>query len=193
MKTKPENIGEFFKQSLEDFEVKEQGSDWPALGLKLERLKFFTFSLTYFNIYYASIIALTFVFTSALIIDHFLISGNDIEVVKMNEVEQVQKDGTYVTEKKTEYPSKENINSKNKESKSTKSLQEEGISDNKNISLISDSVAAILADSVKVLSIPTENKEGIKKIPKKRIIYITKQDTIIVIDTVKTKNRKILR
>lgn len=200
MTGKPKNMGELFKTSFEDFELKGDSSDWSVLEMKLEKMEFFRFNLTCFNIYYASLIALTFLFSSGVLIDYFLVSKEDPIQESRNKNNGLQKgvhedsnknavvfskDKTTVKQKKVPSGEKKSENSKLISSKESKNSKED--------KAVLSSTSVLLADTLSVDTLKGEapvEKKVQKKEPKKKIIYITKQDTLIVVDSIKTKSKK---
>ena len=58
------NVDDLFRDKFFGHEVKLQKNRWIEMNNKISKIKFWKFNYSYFNIYYASIIALAFAFST---------------------------------------------------------------------------------------------------------------------------------
>lgn len=209
MKNEAQHIGNLFKTTLENYQIEPEEGDWIILDQKLNKMKFFKFSLFNFNIYYSLFIFGTFLLSSALFIKSFN-QKNEIEPknnkassVVINKIapkdateNKVKSNKESTPKEKTEKPSRLIINKSNSGSdgNTVKSSINSNISNSKkkDSSLTINTEAPPLHPD-KINNTSEENtlikeKENKEKLPKKKkIVYISKQDTVIVYDTLSRK------
>jgi hypothetical protein len=189
MDSKPKNIGELFKNSLENFEVNGDSSDWIAMDMKLEKMKFFKFHFSSFNIYYASLIALTFLFSTAIAVHSFTKTRdqnsenpeNILQPTSQSTISTKEKEEIFIDSVKQAYRKKNLPPS----SPSTTPVDQYSTIQNSPASSTADSIRPDSSKTITVTEKPFKKKE-----PQKKVIYITKQDTLVVVDSVKTNKHK---
>lgn len=194
------NIGMLFKSKLQNYEAQVEHEEWDQLGMKLDRMRFFRFSISHFNIYYCSAIALCLFLSSAVFIKEVFYDRGNLSLVQPSSINRenapfIIKDSSVLKTKtevsKIETPQKTSsvppkINEPEVDAFSQKETERDTINE-----IISSPAPqpkdTILSDSV----IPQE--KSIEALKSKNVVHIIKQDTIIVLDTLskkKTKRRK---
>jgi len=216
-----QNIGNIFKSTLENYNAQPEEGEWIMLDQKLTKVSFFRFSFSKFNIYYSILIVSTFIMSSTIFINSFINTENKSSLenspVSIKENKIITSDSI-----KTIDPvaSKENVITSNKEinkhdlndesrgnkdgNKSGNSVkvelndfQKSSSPQTKDSVLIRPSNKLTPSNSVEKETITTDPSNKIKSDKPKKVVYISKQDTIIVYDTLnrkkpfnKTRNRK---
>ncbi len=207
------SIENIFKQGLENYEIQPDEDEWSAIDLALPRVNFFRFSFLNFNIYYCSLIVLGFLFSALTLI--YTLSERNVSTQaavsgekKKNEfttfdihndqkgskqIKKVSKpsDSQKVSVAKIK-PNEVLITEVVSKNKSTTELNSHIPLDVNKDTLISKEESQHTIKEVNIttkeLSQPEQQKK--KEVKEKRIVYITKQDTIIVIDTLSKRKPK---
>ncbi|MBO9699472.1 MAG: hypothetical protein J7604_04635 [Sporocytophaga sp.] len=206
------SIENIFRQGLENYEIQPDEDEWSAVDLALPRLNFFRFSFVNFNIYYCSLIVLCFLFSALSLI--YTLSGRNVKtqtvvagekgIIEYPTFHKEDKTGLKQIIKEDKALASQKVSEEKVKSKSvikTKDLT--GNKNNENLNPITpqginqDTVGnkEKLQQSIKIdnptltdLSQPEQQKK--KNVKNKRIVYITKQDTIVVIDTLSKRRPK---
>jgi hypothetical protein len=202
MENKSENIGDLFKSRLNDFSVEGSRDEWIELDIKLEKSYFFKFRPTHFNIYYSALVGICFLLSTAVFVDHFLIKREFItEKINNEQIEpgQINQDKSIQENKQSNLINPKSIKTKriieSKYKDSNTNYQENIIpKNNEQDRKLELTKPDILTTETSKENLP-EVVSAIPEIkPKKKVVYITKQDTIVVFDTVKTnKTRRRLK
>ncbi|GAL82782.1 hypothetical protein MYP_8 [Sporocytophaga myxococcoides] len=203
------SIENIFKQGLENYEIQPNEDEWSEIDLALPRINFFRFSFVNFNIYYCSLIVLCFLFSALSLI--YTLAGKNVrtqpsvavkkeniefEKFDQKELKQINKDSKSVVSQRVSV-----VKVKPKKIVKSESVANYKINTNKNLHIPLDINQDTLGNNEKLqqsskeanlslteLSQPEQQKK--KDVSKKRIVYITKQDTIIVIDTLSKRKPK---
>lgn len=206
------SIENIFRQGLENYEIQPDEDEWSAVDLALPRVNFFRFSFVNFNIYYCSLIVLCFLFSALSLI--YTLSGRNVrtETVFTGEKGKVEFPIT-------ENQDKAELKKINKDSRTLASqkisgekvkskvvIKAESVSENKNKPELKSSIAKgniqdtlenkekmqqpINVDNPPLTELSQSEQQKKKDAKKKRIVYITKQDTIVVIDTLSKRKPK---
>lgn len=207
------SIENIFKQGLGNYEIQPDEDEWSAIDLALPRVNFFRFSFVNFNIYYCSLIVLCFLFSALSLI--YTLSGRNVRTQtpvasekKKNELatfdkdnqtglKQINKDSKPLVSQKISI-----VKTKPKESLKTESVSNNKIRTTDQKSLIPVNInedtlkdkeklhQANKPDNSSVTESSQREQQKKKGDKKKRIVYITKQDTIVVIDTLSKRKPK---
>jgi len=204
MENTQDTIGTLFSNTFEKHEIMPEREEWDMLSTTLQKRNFFRFNATQFNVYYASTIIFCFLVCLG-VGSHYTYTN----FIKPNK--QVETNLGSSSDSSIEAVSKQSISVENQEAANAKSSSL-SLNESKNAKAISsninkkDKVEAkenqVLAtvsetvkrkDSVQVqANIPVHKpiiKDSIKAKPK-RILYITKQDTILKFDTLHAPKQK---
>lgn len=207
-----ENIGDIYQKAFQDagWDDPEDEQDWNAIALQLDKKRFFRFSWTRFNIYYSGLIVLSFLLIIFLFVRHIVIEKEDSDLrhntpslisdslgsernsIQSSDATQnndAKKTSENVTIQKTNsYPGTQIPSEKNQVNATD---QNQSVKDNisKNVdSVISNSNSLAVKPDTSVLnkekSVVVQNPAPKKP---KKIVYITQQDTIKIVDTLRSK------
>jgi len=207
------SIENIFRQGLENYEIQPDEEEWSAVDLALPRINFFRFSFVNFNIYYCSLIVLCFLFSALSLL--YTLSGRNVRtsaaitgekgkveypIIEKDEkarLKQVNnKDGQFLSSQresvekvKSEVVIKTESKSRNKNNAEINSHIPQRINQDTlgNKEKVQQSIQ-IDNPTLTELSQPEQQKK--KNVKNKRIVYITKQDTIVVIDTLSKRRPK---
>ncbi len=187
METSPKNIGDLFKDKLENFSIEGNPNEWIALDMKLDKMSFFKFHLSHFNIYYAALIGICFSLSSAVFVDHFILERDNKEVAKKSIATPKEKTPSVVIPLEKEET--------NKEKQITHTHIPQVIEPKKNTELnrSEESQHASKNDVKEDIIIQESIEDPLKQAnvnPGKKVVYITQQDTLVVYDTLTVKKRK---
>ena len=187
MQNKINDIGELLKTRLGSVEIEGKRNGWADMDRNIKRIKFFKFDPYEFNIYYASIIVLTFIFAAVTLTRHFMLydmSSVDSNIAPVATGSATSSDTSNATNvipfliqkknyKKNYFSSPQNADSIEVLHKTTSEdyIQSE----------------EILEDSVPGFSAPEKTTESPVE---KRTVYITKQDTIFIVDTLDKPDKR---
>ncbi|WP_028981795.1 hypothetical protein [Sporocytophaga myxococcoides] len=205
------SIENIFKKGLENYEIQPDEDEWSAVDLALPRVNFLRFSFVNFNIYYCSLIVLCFLFSALSLI--YTLSGRNARThaTVAGEKERIEypafdKSGKTETEKINENSKSlatqkvSVVKEKPKEVLKTESLSKDKNNPELNLQIPKAIKQDSLENKEKTHPLKVENtiitessqpeQQKKKDAKKKRIVYITKQDTIIVIDTLSKRKLK---
>lgn len=202
MSTSDKDIDQLFRTSFKNYEMAEDHGEWTVIEKKLNATGFFKFSLFKFNIYTLS----TGIALIAGAILYLILRPDDIASEKYIHPPYMNSSGS----KRNSVPISDSVgqplNTENKLNSSGKNIKK--ITANSNLSAAKiDSAVSIKSDSL----ILTESKNkttdssqvahslpspdnilpslSTPQIKKKRLVYVTLQDTLIVVDTLKKKGK----
>ena len=204
MENTHDNIGELFSNTFEKHEIIPKREEWDMLSATLQKRNFFRFNATQFNVYYASTIVFCFLvclgvgshytYTNFIKLNKPLetrlgtLSDSSKEVVSKRSMSVENREISNVESASLSSP--ENKHAKNSSSSSNKNRKTE-IKENQSINTVLET--ATRKDSVHLqANIPVHkpiSKDSAKARPK-RILYITKQDTILKFDTLHAPKQK---
>ena len=189
-----EDIGDLFKDQLDDVTMEPKSSNWDNMQKDLNKIQFRRFSIFRFNIYYASLIVVVLLFSSFYIFKEF---SSEKEVQNKGNDATKQTDSIVSTDNK-QIDNHNNSSGLSSEKSSEKPIVKPADGNTKN----SDSPANDVSDTThtinilntpdpkiqeeKQLLIETTKKtepEKVKPKQERKQIYLTKQDTLVVIDT----------
>ena len=195
-------IDELFEGAFgESSPISGESTDWDSMEMKLETSRFYRFKISRFNIYYASLIALSFSFSLLVAVDYFFnkkpISASSVSTIEeqkdksINNIDnnksaeqQLLKDKNNSLEKKQPFSkTKENI------------LEVASSSDKKNSgnNITFDTLSNIPLNEIHTEPVNTTQPEvplPKNQEKKKRIVYVSKRDTIYNYDTLRVEKRK---
>ena len=204
MENTQDNIGTLFSNTFETHEIIPEREEWDMLSTTLQKRNFFRFNATQFNVYYASTIVFCFL-ACAGVGSHYTYtnfikpnkqvesnldnpSNSSLEVVSKQRISFENQDAA-----NAESSSLSSHESKNAKIASSSINKNSKVEVKENQEVISFSETVKRKDSVHVqANIPVHKpitKDSIKAKPK-RILYITKQDTILKFDTLHAPKQK---
>jgi hypothetical protein len=196
------HLGNLFKKQIQNYQPEVTEEEWNTLELKLKKVNFLRFSLINFNIYYTLMLLSCFIFSGATFVDYFLLRREPLQITTKSgpssiqpksEIEDkslLETEGNFINQPnrtKRNFPENTAIvydsltnNLTNDSTRKNDFLHNDNkpIAE-KNVSVNSSSYDNNKADS---LTIP--------KVKPKKTLYITRQDTIIVYDTLSNKKRR---
>lgn len=188
MREHKEDILDLYKK---DFEGKIEEDEWEDLALKLEEVNFYHFRFVRFNIYYCSLIILTFLFSAGVFVDHYFFgedqaskeqaTGSPAFIEKKSAVTETINDSA--GKAISALPKKKKKNTPTPISKVAKSSLI--ISDDP-INTPSGNKEESPSKSDPYIE-PALKKDSILKKKPKNVVYITRQDTIVIYDTLITE------
>jgi len=202
------NISQLLKSHLSKNESFIEKDEWKLTEIELYKKKFYKFSFSYFNIYYASVLVCTFLFTLTAGIIYFS-RLNDFTTLSSKE-KRLKKNDTSILEtndvvlQNEERPEKETPTRKNSQRPMKKQKgQGEKVIENLNplsnhlptidsSNLMDDSKNKGASELLKTYTKKDSDNSVKKTVPKQetKVIYITKQDTIFKYDTLRVKKGK---
>jgi hypothetical protein len=204
MENLKDNIGELFSNAFEKHEIIPEGEEWDMLSATLQKRNFFRFNATQFNVYYASTIVFCFL-VCAGVGSHYTYTN----FIKLNK--QVESSLATPSDSSIEAITKQKISVENQEAANAKSTSlplvesknaktgSSIINKNDKVEAKENQVLETVSETVKrkdsvhvQATIPVHklvSKDSIKAKPK-RILYITKQDTILKFDTLHAPKQK---
>lgn len=191
MENNPKNIGDLFKTQLDSFSMEGSADEWVGLDMKLDKMSFFKFHLSHFNVYYAALIGICFSLSSAVFVDHFILhrDAEALNPITTNEYNAPQEKtpALVITEKeKTNHTVERKEEIPQRKKSETAAIEKQ----NKNSTAVQDVLQTNIQKDItkeETVEIPIK-KEPIK--PTKKVVYITQQDTLVVYDTLTVKKRK---
>jgi hypothetical protein len=187
MKEDLQDIGDLYKNEFEDAPFEFDKTNWVTIQPQLDKMQFFRFSFFKFNIYYVSVIAFSFLFSAYTMIR--FVSGNkkqtteNISVITSDSV-VIDSEDTIVY--RTEQRSFSGSNSaKRKPSDYINIIKPDHYID-ESIEKTDDSllITKINTNQTEIKETPVATKKSDGTDEKTDILYITKQDTIVVVDTI---------
>lgn len=210
------NIGELYKERFEEFECPGDSSDWNELAYKLDKKEFFKFNISRFNIYYSSLIVITFILSVCVFVRHTILMEEDNNLETVNPVsgerrsaadlgsaiEDDEQGETEVARKNPFYNgSNDGYRDSDNETKNALPSREGTSSSGSGDAMKKDTLVRVLTESKVITDTlkKTSASDSISKVkpkvnPKpKKIVYITKQDTIVKYDTLRKKKRNKLK
>ncbi len=198
------DIGDLFKSGLQNYKAEISEEEWLATEIQIKGKNFFRFSVSNFNIYYCTLFLTSFVLSSIVFVDYYFGKGKAASYPVKEEVivplknslpEDNSKQNTmagdngttirYTTSSKK--PAKKTSCSANNSPQNNLVISQDTVKKNDNVILTP--VENTTIPSVK----STDSAATIQKPKPKKIIYITRQDTVRVYDTLdakKTRKRK---
>jgi hypothetical protein len=206
-----DSIENIFRKGLENYKIEPEEEEWTALNLTLPRLNFFKFSFYTFNIYYCSLIVLCFLFSTFSLL--FTLSGKYSRSERFVERSERKENSNNPLLNKSELTSTIQIEEE-KEAEATRKLpelekNEEKISKTKVLSKNTNNTESTPVSSKRTKEPLVNGEDNLLKLErsetteitqgeqpmelnkkKKRVVYITRQDTIVVIDTLRRPKRK---
>jgi hypothetical protein len=177
------DIGGLFNDKLQDFSPEGSPDEWMGLDLKLNKLSFYKFQLAQFNIYYAALIGLCFSFSSAVFVDHFFIQKKNAQEEKISGVSIQTADSMLLLPK----PSESTLVTKDNLKKVKNPLEPRAKEDAMGLQTHTPLKET---KTVSIEEVKEKTSEPSQPIKTKNTVYITKQDTIVVYDTLTIKKRK---
>lgn len=204
MENLKDNIGELFSNTFEKHEIIPEREEWDMLSASLQKRNFFRFNATQFNVYYASTIVFCFLVClgvgSHYTYTHFIkpnkLVENSLDTPSDSSKEAVSKQRISVENQETANSESSSLSlheSKNATTASS-SINKNGkdeVKENQEVTTFSETLNR--KDSIHVqANIPVHKpatKDSAKARPK-RILYITKQDTILKFDTLHAPKQK---
>lgn len=178
MEKEQRNIGELFGEKLHDLSVGNPEEGWNALDTKLDKVNFFRFHLSGFNVYYAALIATSFLFSSSVFVDYFLLSRDRNKTA--NAPVQIHPSVNEQIDQHT-VPDPEHLPAMTKTPLNNPVFPSEPI--------VPQVVIAKDSAEGKVKEEPFDESKKIVN-PERKVIYVTKQDTVVVYDTLILKNNR---
>ncbi len=189
------NIDQFFKAKLSDRVAAPPEEIWEGIESAIPKSLFFRFRYEKMNVYYCSMIACCFLFSTTSLI---YTAKQYYETGRNNTVTVVERDTIFNTNSAPVSPSINNAkksrlrNYNSEEADNGVAVESELERDRK----IKDSIAAIematkldsAKNAQKLLEPTTHVKPKEKKL--KKIVYITDYDTVVNYDTLRTKKKR---
>jgi hypothetical protein len=187
------NLGDLFKKQVLNYQSEVSEEEWNTLEVKLKKINFLRFSLINFNIYYCLMILSFFIFNSAIFVDYFLLHREDSQVTSISAPPSTQSKSEI--EYKSPLKAENNfINQPNRKKGdfAENTILHDSITNNLNNNFAEKN---ILQDSSKTNSEKNVNNNADsvarRKVKLKKTLYITRQDTIVVYDTLSNKKGRI--
>jgi cytoskeletal protein RodZ len=207
-----ENIGDIYQKAFQDagWDDPEDEQDWNAIAFQLDKKRFFRFSWTRFNIYYSALIVLSFLFmiflfvrniviekensdsrrnTPAVISDSLGSERNSIQTPDATQNNDAKKTSENVNVQKTNsYPGTQIPSGKNQINTAD---QNQSVNDNVSKTTDSTVTSSNSLNTKPDTSVLNKEKSVVVQNPApkkpKKIVYITQQDTIKIVDTLRSK------
>jgi len=208
MNKEGKDIGNLFKTGLQNYKAEISEEEWLATEIKVKGNNFFRFSVSNFNIYYCLLFLTSFVFSSIVFVDYFFFKEKTGKTVIKEQVTAPLKDSL---DHNTIKPSTIE-NNKNETQKPAGNYKDMAYqqklptnTSSKNNIILSQDTANKIDNNVPTNSVTDNNNSAspliknvdssaIQKSKTKKIVYITRQDTVRVYDTLdakaKTKKRR---
>ena len=189
-----EDIGDLFKDQLDDATMEPKSSNWDNIQKDLNKIQFRRFSIFRFNIYYASLIVVVLLFSSFYIFKEF---SSEKEVQNKGNNATKQTDSIVSTDNK-QIDNHNNSSGLSSDKSYKKHIAKPANGSTKNVTTPASDVSDTThttntlkttdpkIQEEKELLIETPKKpepEKIKPKQERKQIYLTKQDTLVVIDT----------
>jgi hypothetical protein len=199
------NLGDLFKKQVLNYQPEVSEEEWNSLEVKLKKINFLRFSLTNFNIYYCFMILSCFIFNSAIFVDYFLLHRENPQVTSISV--------TPSTQSKSKIEDKSllktgnnfiNLPDRKKADPAGNTILHDSIINYPNNDFAEKNI--VHQDSGKINSEKNVNinfssygnnrnnnvdSAAQRKVNLKKTLYITRQDTIVVYDTLSNKKRRI--
>jgi len=209
MNKESKDIGNLFKSGLQDFKADISEEEWLATEIKVRGKNFFRFSASNFNIYYCALFLTSFALSSIVFVDYFFLrektGSNTVKEEVLapqikQEVSAPQKNSLPDNNSKENGGIGNNSTSKEPNPNSAKPLKETNYSIKNNLISSQDSIKkvnnsisaspATVQDNNISSAINNADSSTIQKPKTKKIVYITRQDTVRVYDTLDAKKTK---
>jgi hypothetical protein len=206
MKKAGKHIGQVYKEAFDGYEENITSTEWSKMESKLNRKRFFLFSFRYFNIYYCSLIAILclLIFTT-LLPDQYPDAKNAEKVVTNDSISE--KNNSFITHEESVASAHSDPNKKDSENRSGLQYRPSNVDTSASLnkfenvemgntykrdSSLSNTNSQIINNN-KIN--PNLGVDSAKAKQSRKVVYITKQDTLFVTDTitVKKKGRKKLK
>jgi hypothetical protein len=198
-----DNIGELFEKTFEDFKAEDIQDEWIDLDIKLSRSSFKRFSVSEFNIYYASLIIISFLLTTAVAVDRFIIniskySDAATTTISKTDLLPFSKNPTIIVD--SIFVSKDSSHTKSGFEIIDRQTKPNKIPENKSPLITANDSADNTNIKKTYIPIPTSDSlfiknssvlqtiDSVKK--RKKTVFIIRQDTIIKYDTLKVKKKR---
>ena len=187
MKEDLQDIGDLYKNKFEDAPFDFDKTNWVAIQPQLDKMQFFRFSFFKFNIYYVSVIAFSFLFSVYAMIQFIsrnnketkenisVITSDSVVVVRGDTIVQGTEQRSFSGSNSAKRKPSDYINIIKPDYYIDESIQKH--EDSSTITVENVNPEQINESTVKA----KENKAAEEKVD---ILYITKQDTIVVVDTI---------
>ena len=202
MNKEDKNIGNLFSE-LQNYKAEISEEEWLATEIKVREKNFFKFSLSNFNIYYCVLFLSSFVLSSIVFVDYFFLQRNsDNHSIKKEAAIPAKDSSSIKSNAQNNNVIQNNVASSNSTSSNSKpaikTKELNNASEPNTLFINKDSVklsnnakpATSLQEHPTTTFSATANVDTATKKPKnKKIIYITRQDTLRVYDTLDTKNK----
>jgi hypothetical protein len=186
-------IDKLFREKLGEASINSDNSEWLDIEQGLTRSRFMRFSLYHFNVYYASLICFTFLFSTAVFLRSYAIK-QDLKSGEEEPVSETQKE-QFMNENSGKKGITDTVNGEmiTKKKTITRSELINKLKEGNKKEVMADSLGKASGDNLNKTN-EGDNKEVhkqySKEVEEKEIIYITQQDTLIVIDTMKVSRKR---
>jgi hypothetical protein len=188
MKEEIQDIGDLFKSELENEAMEPKSSGWTGLQPALDKKEFMHFKIYKFNVYYMSLIILTFLFSSYPFV-HTLFSDNTTLFIPADEKHKSDILKQTVSDS-AESDTAAGFNKENGLKRSASAFMHSG-TENKNLSKSLDSLPLLPTAETTANNLSKQTEESVpsKKTTEQqhKVLYITKQDTVVIIDSIDSK------
>lgn len=197
MTEKEDDIGKLFRTTLDGLETPIESGEWESMQTHLQKWNFFHFNAFQFNIYYAGMVIFCFI-TCAFVGTHYTYTNFFKKTDLVVREEQVVRDK--VKGEMGNNPLKED--SKNEKSVVGERNNQIVTLPRKYIKLIENKIITrkeesklTALDTNRIETpipavVPVVSKPDSVKPKPKRVVYLTKQDTIIQFDTIQAPKKK---
>ena len=196
------NLGDLFKKQVLNYQSEVSEEEWNSLEVKLKKINFLRFSITNFNIYYCLMILSCFIFNSSIFVDYFLLHSKDSQVTSISAPPSTQPKSE-IEDKSPLKAGNNFINQPNRKKRdfAENTILHDSIINNPNNDFAQKNV--LHQDSGEInseknlnanfSSYENNNADSVaqRKVKLKKTLYIIRQDTIVVYDTLSNKKRRI--
>jgi|GEM_PF-2557017 len=197
MKEDLQDIGDFYKNKFEEAPFDFDKTNWMAIQPQLDKIQFLRFAFFRFNVYYLSVIVLSFLFSAYLLVHIISTDRNrnrsNTQNNAVNKSDSVVHDNEEVILSRTNNESMSGGNvAKRKPSSYINIMKPDHYSEEAQEEEVDSSYMSnlnLIQPKAKENQIAADKEKKITE-EKVDILYITKQDTIVVVDTVSSATAK---
>jgi len=189
MKDEIQDIGDLFKAELENETLEPKSSGWSALQPALDKNTFMHFNIYKFNVYYMSLIILTFLFSSYTLTHTAFYNTPTVFIESDKKQESGISKNTHHIQSESDATDLNKVNIL-KQPAPNFIRSNNG---NKNLSKSADSLEIQPATANTDNNISKQPEEIIpskKTIEQHKVLYITKQDTVVIIDSIDSETAR---
>ena len=190
-----------YEKTFTNFEQSSEKSGWWDIDGKVSQLNFFRFQFRNFNIYYATLIIITFLVSIGMGIDHFILSPNNTplpqneETVLYHSVEVdtsfIEKSDIDTLNELQEPTNKQTRPIPQKKTDTTSIKLKTPLDNNKVDEVVEETEKEVEKDSLKTGIKNMQQEERNTQTQEKQTVVIKKQDVIIRDTVYQYKKRKV--